>query len=91
MNKYFGTDGIRSSYGSEMMNEAFARKVGQAIGVFIKKDIQGVPTVAIASDTRPSGESLKQSLILGLRDMAIQVLDFGIVPTPTLAFGILQK
>jgi phosphoglucosamine mutase len=91
MNKYFGTDGIRSSYGSEIMNEAFARKVGQAIGVFIKKDIQGIPTVAIASDTRPSGESLKHSLILGLRDMAIQVLDFGVVPTPTVAFGILQK
>jgi phosphoglucosamine mutase len=90
MNKYFGTDGIRGSYGSEMMNEAFARKVGHAIGVFIKNDLQGIPTVVVASDTRPSGESLKQSLILGLREMDIQVLDFGVVPTPTLAFGILK-
>ena len=61
--------------------EKLDRQLGYSL-----KDIQGVPTVAIASDTRPSGESLKQSLILGLRDMAIQVLDFGIVPTPLCGF-----
>ncbi|MEK9772626.1 MAG: phosphoglucosamine mutase [Opitutae bacterium] len=90
MNQYFGTDGIRGTYGSELINEAFAHKVGQAIGAYFQKEKQDKPTVAIASDTRPSGSSLKSSVILGLRSMAVRVIDFGIVPTPALAFGVLK-
>ena len=90
MNQYFGTDGIRGAYGSEFINEAFSHKVGQAIGAYLQKENQDKPIVAIASDTRPSGSSLKKSVILGLRSMAVQAIDYGVVPTPALAFGVLK-
>lgn len=88
--RYFGTDGIRGLYGSEIMCEHFANKAGQAIGTYLKKDYPEDSTVAVASDTRPSGSSLKNSVISGLRSMGVKVLDFGIVPTPALAYAVLK-
>lgn len=90
MSKYFGTDGIRGTYGSALMNESFAQKVGQAIGAFLKTHCPDDPTVAIASDTRPSGPSLKQALIEGLCGMGVKIIDFGVAPTPALSFGVLK-
>lgn len=88
MNQYFGTDGIRGAYGSKQMNDAFAFRFGQAIGSYLTREKRDTPTVAIASDTRPSSPALKKSLILGLHHRAIKVIDFGIVPTPALAYGV---
>ena len=91
MNKYFGTDGIRGTYGSDIMNEDFAQKVGKAIGTFVKIESPDDPTIAIASDTRPSGPSLKNALVHGLQEVATKVIDFGIVPTPALAYGLIGQ
>ena len=90
MNKYFGTDGVRGSYGSAIMNESFAQKFGLAIGAFLIRKSGSNPQVLIGRDTRPSGASLKNSLIKGLLATGCRVLDSGIVPSPALAFGVLH-
>lgn len=90
MTQYFGTDGIRGSYGSELINEAFADKFGQAIGTYLTQNNSGQIVVAIASDNRPSSPSLKKSLADGLNRKAIKVIDFGVTPTPALAYGVIK-
>ena len=91
MTKYFGTDGIRGTYGSHVMNENFAQKVGWAISHFLIQTGSTNPVVAVGSDTRPSSPTLKESLIRGLQAGGAIVTDFGIIPTPALAFGVIQN
>ena len=67
MTKYFGTDGIRGSYGSRNMNENFAQKAGWAISHFLIQTGYLNPVVAVGSDTRPSSPTLKESVIRGLQ------------------------
>ncbi len=74
----FGTSGIRGKYPEEI-NEKLAKKLAYAINQYT------TGKVAIATDTRLSGPSLKQELIDNLNR---ETLDFGIVPTPLLCFGI---
>jgi phosphoglucosamine mutase len=88
--KYFGTDGIRGAYGSENMNEAFAQKVGMAVGYFLNEQGMSSPNVALGCDTRPSSPSLKEALINGLKVSGARVIDFDVVPTPALAFGVIK-
>ncbi len=53
-----------------------------AFGTYVKNKL-----VSVAMDSRLSGPSLKKALITGLKSTGTKVLDFGIVPTPLLAFG----
>lgn len=85
---YFGTDGIRGAYGSAIMNESFAKKIGAAIGKYVKAKCNYTPTILVGRDTRPSGPSLQNSLTEGLQSSSVTVLDCGVIPTPALAFGI---
>ena len=89
--KYFGTDGIRGSYGSENMCDEFALELGKAIGHFLQLKLDRSPVVALAMDTRPSSPALKNAIAIGLRHMSVEVLDFGIAPTPALAFGVIHQ
>lgn len=91
MTKYFGTDGIRGSYGSQNMNDLLAKKVGWAVGEFLNSKGHLQPLVLIGMDTRPSGPALKNSLIKGLQSSGANVFDCGILPTPALSFGILDQ
>lgn len=74
----FGTSGIRGKY-PEVINEELAKKLAYAINSYTKGK------VAIATDTRLSGPSLKKALIENTNN---DILDFGVVPTPLLCFGI---
>ena len=78
---FFGTSGVRGVYG-EKITEGFAVELGEAFGTYVKKK-----HVAIAIDSRLSGPSLKKSLAEGLKLAGVDITDFGIVPTPLLAFG----
>ena len=87
--RYFGTDGIRGAYGGEFINEDFFGRLGSAVAVRLLGKISGRrPRVAVAGDTRFSSESLKAAFCGGLR--GVDVVDFGTVPTPALAFGVLD-
>jgi phosphoglucosamine mutase len=90
MKNFFGTDGIRGAYGSEIMNEDFAHKVGWAISQFLIQGGLTCPNVAVGCDTRPSSPTLRKHLVEGLVSGGATVKDCGILPTPALAFGVIK-
>ena len=51
MTKYFGTDGIRGAYGAKLINEDFVQKVGFAIGKFVNKQTDSIPTILVGGYT----------------------------------------
>ena len=63
--KYFGTDGIRGQFGSELIHPAFMLKLGWAAGrVFSQHN--AIAKVLIGKDTRISGYVLESALQAGL-------------------------
>jgi len=80
MEKLFGTSGIR-----RMVSEipaGFAIDLGRALGSFTKDK-----TIAVGRDTRSSGVFLESAFISGLLADGKNVVELGIVPTPTVGVG----
>ncbi len=73
----FGTSGIRGLYGTDV-TEQLALRIGN---VFAEK------TLVIGRDLRKSGISLAKAVAAGAISAGSDVIDAGIVPTPTLAFA----
>ena len=67
------------------LNEAVARGVGRAFGMAALAE--GERTVAVGRDGRLSGPTLSQSLIAGLVDVGVDVIDVGMCTTPMLYFA----
>jgi phosphoglucosamine mutase len=86
---YFGTDGVRGLYGSAIMNEDFAWRLGAAAAAWLKT--KGLPpgsAVLIGRDTRSSGTSLAQALADGLADGGLEPASLGILPTPAVSRAV---
>ena len=79
--QYFGTDGIRGRWQDDVLNEATARRLGQAL-----LERFGGP-VALIRDTRESGEVITAALGDSLRGQGI---DYGVLPTPALSVLLAQ-
>ncbi|WP_148882986.1 phosphoglucosamine mutase [Thermococcus aciditolerans] len=79
--KLFGTAGIRGTLWEKVTPE-LAMNLGKAVGTYINGK-----TVAVARDGRTSSVMLQSALISGLLSTGTEVLDFGLIPTPTLAWG----
>lgn len=81
MTKLFGTDGVRGIANQYPMTTDFALALAKACGHLIctKKK-----KVAIAKDTRLSGDMLEAALIAGFTSQGVDVLRLGIIPTPAL-------
>jgi len=77
MAKLFGTSGIRGVFGTEVTPE-LALKVGYALGS------AGVRKVIVGRDTRASGLVLQKALASGALAAGSDVVNVGIVSTPTL-------
>ena len=79
-NKWFGTDGVRGVANEFPMTADFAFKLAAAASklVCIKNK-----KVAIAKDTRISGDMLEAALIAGFTASGVDVIRLGVVPTPT--------
>ena len=90
--KYFGTDGIRGKYGGETINEKFSYSLGIAFAHFLetRKHDKAKP-ILLAQDTRLSGGSLIANCIEGLKERNFNPVNLGILPTPVLAFSILDQ
>jgi len=73
----FGTSGIRGIYGGEITEE-LAMKIA---GIFAEK------ALVVGRDIRKSGVPLSQAAAAGAASVGADVIDLGIVPTPTLAFA----
>ncbi|WP_455448740.1 phosphoglucosamine mutase [Natrinema thermotolerans] len=77
----FGTSGIRGPVGEEM-TAALALSVGRAVAS------EGYDRVVVGRDARESGAVLTDALIAGVRECGGDVLEAGIVPTPTVARAV---
>ena len=82
----FGTDGIRKKVGTSPVTATCFYEIGLAVAHLEQEKAPGETIqVCIANDGRASYEALGPALINGLLKGGVEVLDFGIVPTPGLA------
>lgn len=56
---------------------------GAAFGTYLKRG-----TVVLGSDTRPSGDMVRRAVTAGLVSVGMDVVDIGIVPTPTVEIAV---
>src|SRR4029453_11076916 len=73
-----GVSGIRGVVG-EFLTPALACSFAQAFGTYV-----GAGRVGVGRDTRSSGEMLQHAVTCGLLAAGCEVLDVGILPTPTI-------
>lgn len=85
-NRYFGTDGIRGTFGTSPMTPEFVYRLGLAAGQSLSAQTDTQALFVIGRDTRVSGPELQRALATGLRKTGARVLDLGIVPTPGIAY-----
>jgi phosphomannomutase len=84
---------IRGIYGIDL-GENTAYRLGLAYAKMRKKEINGENknaaklNIAVGADMRLSSPSLKKKLIAGLVDGGIDVVDIGLVSTPTFYFAV---
>ena len=78
-NKLFGTDGVRGVANQYPMTAEFALKLAKAASVLVCVDKK---KVAIARDTRISGQMLESALAAGFMAAGVEVLKLGVIPTP---------
>ena len=78
-NKWFGTDGVRGVANEFPMTADFALKLAMAAAELVCNDKK---RVAIAKDTRVSGDMLEAALIAGFTSKGVDVIRLGIIPTP---------
>ncbi len=83
MGRLFGTDGVRGIVG-DLMTPTFALRMGHAIGAYFGKGSR----VLLARDARAGGDALARALASGLMAEGIKVYYAGMIPTPTLQFGV---
>lgn len=79
---------IRGIY-PDSLNEEIAEKAGRAYAEILKRENPDkVLTVVVGNDMRVSSPSLKESLIKGLTLAGLNVVDIGLVTTPTFYFAV---
>jgi phosphomannomutase / phosphoglucomutase len=89
MTRLFGTNGIRGIVNQEM-NSTLALEIGQAWGTYLKK-IVPQPRCAIGTDARLSNHMLKSAITAGFLSTGCDIVDVGLVPTPTLQYTVKKK
>jgi len=78
----FGTNGIRGIVNQEMTSE-LALKLGMATGTFF-----GRGSYVLGTDTRISNQMLKNAFTSGVLSVGGDIIDVGIVPSPTLQYSV---
>jgi phosphomannomutase len=77
-----GISGVRGIVGDSLTN-AIVMEFGKTFSTFIN-----CGTIAIARDTRTSGDMLKSSVVAGVLSCGCNVIDIGVAPTPTALFYV---
>jgi phosphomannomutase len=81
-NLMISTSGIRGVVGSGLDSD-LVTEYAAAFGTFLKKG-----KIVIGRDSRPSGQIYKMAAIAGLRSVGLDVIDIGIIPTPTVEIAV---
>jgi len=91
--QFFGTDGIRGTYGKAPISEDFAVKIAIGVTSYLKSvtiDPSRDLKVVIGRDTRFSGPALTQAFVGEFRRLGVVVFDLGVLPTPQIAFALMH-
>ncbi|MES2213069.1 MAG: phosphoglucosamine mutase [Pseudomonadota bacterium] len=83
--KYFGTDGIRASYGQYPISPLGMLDIARAVAQTIPSSLKNMPTCVVGRDPRASGTTLALSFCSGLCAQGVHVIDVGMLPTPAIA------
>ena len=86
---WFGTDGIRG-VANERLSPELALRVGRAAARRLR-DSHPAPVVLIGRDTRRSGTMLEDALAAGIASAGGHAVRLGVLPTPAVAWGVLQR
>lgn len=89
MTRLFGTNGIRGVINHELTGE-LAMGIGSAWGTYLKTTVKR-PRVAIGTDSRLSNSMLKSAVAAGILSTGCDIVDVGLVPTPTLQYTVKEK
>ncbi|MDK1289570.1 phosphomannomutase [Pseudoalteromonas umbrosa] len=84
----FGTSGARG------LVTDFSPEVCAAFSIAFAQSLKNefeVNTIAIAIDNRPSSTEIARACVAGLKLLNINVVYYGVVPTPALAYTAMQK
>lgn len=81
----FTNSGIRNKINEGLLQPAYLKTLGYAIGYLLAEEYEMSCPILIATDTRPSGNAMKDSIMQGLLDFGHDVFDAGIAPTPFVA------
>jgi phosphoglucosamine mutase len=87
MAQFFGTDGVRGVANRDLTPD-LALALGRAAGLVLAPD---GGDVIVARDTRISGPMLEGALVAGLCSAGASVRLAGVLPTPAVAYLILQE
>lgn len=85
MGRLFGTNGIRGVVGEEMTVE-----LAQRIGLAVATHVGGV-TACLGRDARVSSPALADAVASGLTAGGFDVVDLGLVPTPTVHHAVARS
>jgi phosphomannomutase/phosphoglucomutase len=89
MTRLFGTNGIRGVVNQDMNGE-LSLGIGKAYGTYLKQTIPR-PRCAVGTDARLSNHMLKSAITAGLLSTGCDVVDVGVVPTPTVQYMVKEK
>ncbi|MBI2345203.1 hypothetical protein HYV10_04015 [Candidatus Dependentiae bacterium] len=76
---------IRDKINSGYLQTEKIIALGTAISTLLYEEFENPCNILIATDTRPSGQFIKQALIQGLTSHSHEIYDAGICPTPFVA------
>ena len=79
----FGTNGVRG-IANEYLNPELTLNLARSLGTYMGSK----GTIAIGCDTRISGQMLKSAAISGALSTGLNVIDVGIVPTPSIQYYV---
>lgn len=90
--RLFGTDGIRDVAGQGLLAPDQLIRVGRALARFARQQSEGAgpARVLIAFDPRPSSPIIVDAISGAMAMEGVSVLGMGMVPTPALAFGVVE-
>jgi phosphomannomutase len=79
--------GVRGRVGEGLTPEVIAR-FAAAFGTYVRGDGSAKPRIIVARDSRVSGPMFVRAVISALQSTGCDVIDIGMVPTPTALYAI---
>ncbi|OKY77901.1 MAG: Phosphomannomutase [Candidatus Methanohalarchaeum thermophilum] len=85
MPELFGTNGVRG-IANEDLTPQLVLDLTRSLSTYIEEG-----PIAIARDTRETGDMLKRAAVSGIQSVGLDVVDLGVVPSPNLQYYVKES